>query len=195
MPVQTNCAAFKGRREPRRRLRRMPEPNRVDRAPPWLPSHQIFRPQNCGAVAHTLPVTGRVRTLCGTSGHRQKSVRPWDYRSPSDKIPLAQAADRRQRFKEIIERAKERRALPVTNKELSVLEDLSMAQRHRGTFANRETKRGRDLAPTRGGGAFDRPRLVDVAARDLGIDRVEIRRRNFILCDALSASNPGHAAI
>jgi CO/xanthine dehydrogenase Mo-binding subunit len=59
-----------------------------------------------------------------------------------------------------------------------------MAQRHRGIFANRETKKGSDLAPTRGGGAFDRPRLVDVAARDLGIDCVEIRTRNFIPRDA-----------
>jgi carbon-monoxide dehydrogenase large subunit len=37
-------------------------------------------------------------------------------------------------------------------------------------------------------------RLVDIAARDLGIDRVEIRRRNFI-ARRLSLSNPGDAAI
>jgi hypothetical protein len=30
-------------------------------ATPWLPSHKIFRPQKCGAVAHTLPATGRVQ--------------------------------------------------------------------------------------------------------------------------------------
>jgi len=26
-------------------------------ARPWLPSDKIFRPQNCGAAAHTLPAT------------------------------------------------------------------------------------------------------------------------------------------
>src|SRR5215467_1649137 len=30
-------------------------------ARPWLPSQTIFRPQNCGAVTHTLHATGRVQ--------------------------------------------------------------------------------------------------------------------------------------
>ena len=60
-------AAFKGRREPRRGLRRMPEPNRGDRRRRGCPSRKIFRPQNCGAVAHALPVTGRVEDDLGLS--------------------------------------------------------------------------------------------------------------------------------
>src|SRR5215472_17966478 len=44
-------AAFKTRRN-RTEQQRSVQPRK--------PSRKIFRPQNCGAVAHTLPVTGQV---------------------------------------------------------------------------------------------------------------------------------------
>src|ERR1700751_5757521 len=60
MPLQTNCATFEGRREPRRRVRRMPKPNSRDRRSRGSRLVGLFRPQNCGAVAHALAGTGRV---------------------------------------------------------------------------------------------------------------------------------------
>jgi len=60
MPLQTNCATFEGRRQPRRRVRRMPKPNSRDRRSRGSRLVRLFRPQNCGAVAHALAGTGRV---------------------------------------------------------------------------------------------------------------------------------------
>jgi len=60
MPLQTNCATFEGRREPRRRVRRMPKPNSRDRCSRGSRLVRVFRPQNCGAVGQALAGTGRV---------------------------------------------------------------------------------------------------------------------------------------
>src|ERR1700758_643713 len=60
MLLQTNCATFEGRREPCRRARRMPKPNRRDRCSRGSRLVRLFRPQNSGAVAHALAGTGRV---------------------------------------------------------------------------------------------------------------------------------------
>src|ERR1700758_859683 len=60
MPLQANCATFEGRREPRRRVRRMPKPNSRDRRSRGFRLVRLFRPQNCGAVAPALAGTGRV---------------------------------------------------------------------------------------------------------------------------------------
>src|SRR6201997_3742016 len=60
MPLQTICATFEGRREPRRRVRRTSEPSRRDRRSRGSRLVRFFRPQNCGAVAHALAETGRV---------------------------------------------------------------------------------------------------------------------------------------
>src|SRR5215469_5744976 len=60
MPLQTICATFEGRREPRRRVRRMSKPSSRDRRSRGSRLVRLFRPQNCGAVAHALAETGRV---------------------------------------------------------------------------------------------------------------------------------------
>ena len=48
MPLQINCATFEGRREPRRRVRRMFKPNSRDRRSRGSRLVRLFRPQNCG---------------------------------------------------------------------------------------------------------------------------------------------------
>jgi hypothetical protein len=59
MPLQTICATFEGRREPR--VRRMStKPSSRDRRSRGSRLVRLFRPQNCGAVAHALAETGRV---------------------------------------------------------------------------------------------------------------------------------------
>ena len=60
MVLQTNCAAFEGRREPRRRVRRMSKPSSRDRRSRGSRLVRLFGPQNCGAVAHAIAETGRV---------------------------------------------------------------------------------------------------------------------------------------
>ena len=60
MPLQTNCATFEGRREPRRRVRRILNRTSRDRRSRGSRLVRLFRPQNCGAVAHALAGTGRV---------------------------------------------------------------------------------------------------------------------------------------
>ena len=60
MPLQTICATFEGRREPPRRVRRMSKPSSRDRRSRGSHLVKLFRPQNCGAVAHALAETGRV---------------------------------------------------------------------------------------------------------------------------------------
>src|SRR6516162_6966802 len=51
---------FERRREPRRRVRRMPKPNSRDRCSRGSHLVRLFRPQNCGVVAQALAGTGRV---------------------------------------------------------------------------------------------------------------------------------------
>ena len=98
MPLQTNCATFEGRREPRRRIRRTAKRNRRDRRSRGSRLVRLFRPQNLDLfpsrrlstsaaphsshsyprsrvkTVHSVPCSGPARRQGGCGGGRAQSI-------------------------------------------------------------------------------------------------------------------------